>query len=653
MKYVILATLSKEIELSMYRMVSQRFFNYVVSVRRVYKRTAMILSDVVALPIALWSAYALRLADWWPQGYLVDSWWLFVFVPFFGVFVFAYFGLYRAVIRFMSGQAVWVVVGGVVIIALSIWSLAYLFSIEPFPRSVPVIFCLVALVYVGGSRLIFSHAYHWLLKYFVNKDAVLIYGAGGAGVQLVTSLFDSKEYQPIGFVDDDSGLLGATIKGLRVYGPSSIPELVDTYNVQHVLLALPNATNAERRNILKNLDSLEVCVQTIPSMPELLSGYASIGQLREVSIEELLGRDPVPPTQELMSKCIFDQVVMITGAGGSIGSELCRQVLMQSPKVLILFEISEYHLYKIEQELDGLLDTLDKKTPVYALLGNVADRSRVRSVLQHFSVDTVYHAAAYKHVPIVEHNVVEGVKNNILGTLVVAEEAAEVGVKNFILVSTDKAVRPTNVMGATKRFSEMILQNLARKKDTATFSMVRFGNVLGSSGSVVPLFRQQIEAGGPVTVTHKDITRYFMTIPEAASLVVQAGSMALGGDVFVLDMGESIKISELAERMIRLSGMDVKTPENPEGDIEILYKGLRPAEKLYEELLIGDNVIPTEHKKIMRAMEPALSDDEMQKYLSQILLLVGSSSHQELRDLLREAVVGYSPHDKFVDHLCV
>lgn len=632
------------------KLLTKRLTYKAATMRRSYKRLIMVCADLVALPLALWSGYALRLSEWWPESYLLEAWWLFFVVPIVGVYIFMRLGLYRAVVRFMGAQAIWAVVKGVMLLALVLWAVAFIFKVEHFPRSVPINFALAALVYVGGSRLLIRHYYHWLLKNYINKDAVLIYGAGGAGIQLATALADGREYYPVGFIDDDKSLCGSTIKSMSIHGPHMISELVEHADVKHVLLAVPHATNRERKLMLERLDGLNVHVQTIPSMPELLSGQASIEQLREVQIEELLGRDQVPPMASLMAKCIEGKVVMITGAGGSIGSELCRQVVTQNPRAVVLFEVSEFHLYQIEQELHRHLSEAEISIPIFPLLGSVVDKTRVQCIIRHFSVNTIYHAAAYKHVPLVEHNVTEGITNNIFGTKVVAEEAANAGVEYFILVSTDKAVRPTNVMGATKRFAEMILQNLS-KNNTTVFSMVRFGNVLGSSGSVVPLFRKQIREGGPITVTHKEITRFFMTIPEAASLVIQAGSMAEGGDVFVLDMGESVKIVELAKKMVQLSGLEIKSDENPDGDIEIKYTGLRPAEKLYEELLVGDNVVGTEHSKIMRANEIALTAEQIASYLEAMNKACERRDSEELREILQNAVSGYKPHDKLVDYL--
>jgi FlaA1/EpsC-like NDP-sugar epimerase len=624
----------------------------IISTSRSNKRLIMVFADLIALPLALWSGYALRLSEWWPQEYLLASWKLFLLLPFVGVFIFMRLGLYRAIVRFMGVQAIWAVSKGVFLLALVLWSAAFVFQIDPFPRSIPIGFALAALVYVGGSRLLVRHYYHWIITRHEDKEPVLIYGAGGAGIQLATALLNGKEFYPVGFIDDNKALWKSTIKGLLVHNPSKIIDLIESSSIKHVLLAVADASNSQRKKMLEKFEGCNVQVQTIPSMPEILSGRASIDQVRDVKIEELLGRDAVPSMSSLMSKCITKKVVLVTGAGGSIGSELCRQIIEQRPKVIVLLESNEYFLYKIEQELKELLKLESLNVPMFALLGSVTNRDRIAKLIKHFSVDTIYHAAAYKHVPIVEHNIVEGVANNIFGTQVVAEEAAKAGVGHFILISTDKAVRPTNVMGATKRFAEMILQQLAITKADTVFSMVRFGNVLGSSGSVVPLFKKQIQEGGPVTVTHKDITRYFMTIPEAASLVIQAGSMAQGGDVFVLDMGEPVKIVDLASRMVQLSGLELQTTENPDGDIQIQYTGLRPAEKLYEELLVGDNVVGTEHSMIMRANEDYLDEEPLAQYLNRLKAAIEINDSNALRQILIESIAGYQPHNELVDYYC-
>ncbi|WP_343805164.1 nucleoside-diphosphate sugar epimerase/dehydratase [Marinobacterium maritimum] len=631
--------------------VSSRSLHYrILTLGRNYKKALMVLADFIALPVALWSGYALRLSEWWPSAYMVEAWWLFIATPVVGLLVFMKLGLYRAVVRFMGAQAILAVFKGVVILAVLMWASAFFFNIDKFPRSVPVNFALAALVYVGGSRLLVRNYYHWLIGHYVKKEPVLIYGAGGSGVQLSTALAGGGEYVAVGFLDDDPALWKTTVSGMPVYDPTSIGQLIQSLGVTHVLLALPSASRSERRRILERLADHSVHVKTIPSMPELVSGEA-LATLREVDPEDLLGREPVPPVESLLASSIEDKVVLVSGAGGSIGSEICRQVLRNQPKALVLYELSEFALYSIEQELSKAAKAEGLNVPVYALLGSVLDAERVARIIDRFGVQTIYHAAAYKHVPMVEHNVFEGVRNNALGTRVMAEAALAAGVERFVLISTDKAVRPTNVMGATKRLAELVLQGLAERDSKTVFSMVRFGNVLGSSGSVVPLFRRQIEAGGPVTVTHPDITRFFMTIPEAASLVIQAGSMAKGGDVFVLDMGEPVKIVDLARRMIQLMGYEVRTEQHPDGDIAIEFSGLRPGEKLYEELLIGADVIGTEHPKIMRAHEELLPADQLQALLVQMSDAMAQDDSHQARKLLQQAVSGFTPSSPNMDLL--
>ncbi|MGB0466077.1 MAG: polysaccharide biosynthesis protein [Pontibacterium sp.] len=631
--------------------VSNTSLHYrVMTLSRNRKKIIMVIADFLALPMALWSGYAMRLAEWWPIDYMLAAWWLFLLTPVFGLLIFMKLGLYRAVVRFMGNQAIWAVVIGVALLALVMWSAAFIFKLEPFPRSVPINFALAALVYVGGSRLLVRNYYQWLLRYYTEKKPVLIYGAGGAGVQLALALAGGREYMPVGFLDDDRSLRDSVVGGVRVQSPEKIPELIERFRVTHVLLALPTISKVERKRILEALSEYPVHVKTMPSMPEIFSGEA-VDSLRDVDAEDLLGREPVPPIQSLLDMSIRDKVVLVSGAGGSIGSEICYQVLKSSPTALVLYELSEFSLYSIEQELSKMNAALGGKTKIYPVLGSVLDAEHVGKVISHFSVNTIYHAAAYKHVPIVEHNLFQGIRNNAIGTRVIAEAARAANVERFVLISTDKAVRPTNVMGATKRLAELILQDLAKGESKTVFSMVRFGNVLGSSGSVVPLFRKQIEAGGPVTVTHPDITRFFMTIPEAASLVVQAGSMAKGGDVFVLDMGEPVRIIDLAKRMIQLMGCEIKSVDNPYGDIDIEFSGLRPGEKLYEELLIGDRVTGTEHPKIMRAQEEQLEREELLEILQHLEQAAEKGDCEAGRGLLQRAVSGFSPSSPIVDWL--
>ena len=621
----------------------------IMTLGRNSKKAIMVLADFIALPLALWSGYALRLADGWPIEYMQEAWVLFVLAPVAGLLIFMRLGLYRAVVRYMGAQAILSVTKGVVLLAALLWGAAILLDIQPFPRSVPINFALAALVYVGGSRLLVRNYYHWLLRHYVEKEPVLIYGAGGSGVQLATALVGGAEYVPVGFLDDDKGLWKSTVNGFPVFNPADLKELLVTHGVTHVLLALPSVELSKRRMILESLSEFSVHVKTVPSMPEIVSGE-SVEALRDVDLEDLLGRDAVPADPKLIAQSIENKTVLVSGAGGSIGSEICRQVVSNDPSKIVLYEMSEFALYNIERELQGLVAQLDGDVEIYPVLGSVVDADRIGRVLARFNVQTIYHAAAYKHVPLVEHNIFEGIRNNTLGTKVMADAALAAGVERFVLISTDKAVRPTNVMGATKRLAEIVLQDLASRPSKTIFSMVRFGNVLGSSGSVVPLFRKQIEAGGPVTVTHPEITRFFMTIPEAATLVIQAGSMAQGGDVFVLDMGEPVKITDLARRMIQLMGGEVQSPDSPDG-IAINFSGLRPGEKLYEELLIGDAVVGTEHPKIMRAQEEMLTAVELDLILLDLSVSMEQGDNEAARMILEKAVHGFKPASPVVDWL--
>lgn len=639
-------TASRDAEL-----LKQRLHLRVAMLNRRYKRAIMVAADLFALPLAFWSAYALRFSKWWPIDYLDDVWWMFPMLPLVGVYIFARLGLYRAVVRYMGVQALMAVVKGVLLLSLILLASAFILRLQNFPRSIPVNFALVALLYVGGSRLLVRAYYQWIIKHYSDKQPVIIYGAGGAGAQLATALASGREFYVVAFFDDDRAMWGSSVLGIPVHCPTDAATLVAEYNVDRVLLALPSASRRERKHALDLLEGLPVHVQTVPSMPEIVSGQASVDQLREVEIEDLLGRDPVPPKKELLDISIYNKVVMVTGAGGSIGSELCRQILRSGPKKLIMLELSEFALYSIDQELQQQVRELNLETTLLPFLGSVCNQGRIEAIIQRYRVQTLYHAAAYKHVPLVEHNMFEGIRNNVIGTRVVMQTAADNKVERCILVSTDKAVRPTNVMGATKRLAELVVQDLAEQRKSTIFSMVRFGNVLGSSGSVVPLFRKQIQAGGPVTVTHPDINRFFMTIPEAALLVIQAGSMAQGGDVFVLDMGKPVKIVDLARRMIELSGLELITDKNPEGDIAIEFSGLRPGEKLYEELLIGDDVEGTSHPKIMRANEEILPHEILYGYLHELQVAELRQDIDGARAVLRKAVKGFTPNSDLVDWL--
>lgn len=560
--------------------------------------------------------------------------------------VFLRSGLYRAVVRYMGQQAIITIVQGACVSAVALAVTSFLTE-SRLPRSTPFIYAVLVLVFVGGSRLLVRSLYQGVRR--MQGDRVVIYGAGDSGRQLLQTLYHSSPFAPVAFLDDNPALHGSVINGVPVCRLDQLNELINDYQATHLLLAMPSVPRGRRREILTWLQDYPIHVQTVPSMVDLVSGRARVDELREVDIGDLLGRDPVPPNQELLRRCVEDKVVLVTGAGGSIGSELCRQILMAAPRELLLLDASEYALYATCRELEKSKGDAVKLTP---LLGSVRDRARLLQICKDFRVQTVYHAAAYKHVPIVEVNVVEGVANNVFGTLAAAEAAREAGVETFVLISTDKAVRPTNVMGASKRLAELVLQSIAAEDPgTTTFAMVRFGNVLGSSGSVVPLFREQICAGGPVTVTHKDVVRYFMTIPEASQLVIQAGAMAQGGDVFVLDMGEPVRIYDLAKTMIQLMGLEVKSEANPNGDIEIVFSGLRAGEKMYEELLIGDNVSGTNHPKIMRAEEDRLSSEQLRQYLHGLQLACASNDCEAIQALLQQTVNDFLPQDGINDAL--
>lgn len=572
--------------------------------------------------------------------------------------VFTLLGLYSSVIRYIALEGARPILVGTTIgslfLFLMLWS-----GYAPVPRSVPFTHALLATLLACSVRL-------WV-RFLVGraqaeeKEPVLIYGAGDAGRQLLNALRHGRTHKPVAFIDDALPLRGVQICGCRVHGPERLATLIERHAIATVLIAVPSASLTERKKILGRLEAFSVRVQTVPKMVDLLSGRAEVSQVREVAIEDLLGRSPVPPNPDLLARNIRDKVVMVTGAAGSIGSELCRQIVQQDPAILVLLEISEFGLYQIDMELRGLAAAQNRKVHIVPLLGSVGDRQRVETALRHFNVQTIYHAAAYKHVPLVEENSIQGLRNNVFGTRVLARAAHAAGVEVFVLISTDKAVRPTNVMGATKRIAELICQAEAAMSETTRFSMVRFGNVLGSSGSVIPRFRSQIAAGGPVTVTHPDINRYFMTIPEASQLVIQAGAMAHGGDVLVLDMGDPVRIVDLAARMINLYGLkpylindDLAVPGlDRDGDIGITFTGLRHGEKLYEELLIDAETRATDHPLIMSATEGALSTTHLEVLLRRLEAACDRCDLDGIRALLQSAPLGYRPSSAIVDLVSV
>lgn len=626
------------------------------------KAFILISADIFFAMFALWAAFSLRWGEMYtPKG---DEWYLFVAAPAIAVPIFVKLGLYRAIIRYIEVRALWTIIQATTLYALFFAFVLYESGIKGVPRTVLPLNWLNMMLLVGGSRFF---ARWWLGEVYLNlgggrgaknhsKKKVVIYGAGNAGVQLASALGYGREFRPVAFIDDDELLHKQKVNGLRIYPLSSLRYLIEKHQVSDVLLAMPSASRARKSEIIHLLEPFAVHVMSMPGLSDIAQGKVTIDTLQEVDIADLLGRDAVAPDQSLLHANIAGKVVMVTGAGGSIGSELCRQIISLQPESLILFEISEFALYAIEKELQHLLTKAknDKETKLIPVLGSVVNAKRCEKICKTFKVQTIYHAAAYKHVPMVERNPGEAVWNNIFGTLHAATAAINTEVETFVLISTDKAVRPTNTMGATKRFAELILQALSfnQANNTKTrFTMVRFGNVLGSSGSVVPLFKEQIARGGPVTVTDERIIRYFMTIPEAAQLVIQAGAMGQGGDVFVLDMGEPIRIVDLAKRMIHLSGLEIKDAEHPGGDIEISFTGLRPGEKLYEELLIGDNVSKTSHARIMRAQEQVIPWTELEKMLVALELATQDDNFERVRGVLADAVTGFVPQCEIEDLL--
>jgi FlaA1/EpsC-like NDP-sugar epimerase len=602
----------------------------------------MLLADGVALPAS--AAIAVWLVR--PEALELLPRWIWLIPPIIGVSGLGLGGFYRSVVRFMGFELVAAAFKTLTLVTLVLALGIGVVDTWPDAIRASSVFWLLGMVYVVGGRL----TVRWLLlTRNAAGDRVVIYGAGDAGAHLVSALQGRGDFVPVAFVDDNATLRGAVINGLAVHAPQHLMDLIEEFNVSRVLLALPSVSRRRRLEIINQLEQLPVHVQTMPDTADLAAGNARVDDIREVDITDLLGRDIVPPHPKLLDATIHGKSVMVTGAGGSIGSELCLQIAKLGPKRLVLLDISEAALYTIDQALQDLAQRKSLSVEVIALIGSAHHKDRVREVLETYAVETLYHAAAYKHVPLVEHNMIEGIHNNVFGTLHTAEAAIAAGVKSFVLVSTDKAVLPTNVMGATKRFAELVLQGLNQRGSATTFSMVRFGNVLASSGSVVPLFREQIRNGGPVTVTHPEIYRYFMTIPEAASLVLQAGSMGTGGDVFVLDMGKPVRIRDLAEKMIHLMGLTVRDEEHPDGDIEVRYTGLRPAEKLYEELLIGNNVSGTEHRSIMRAEEDFLPWDELKPLLDALWNACQRLDCTKAREVLLRAVTGYSPTKEVED----
>ena len=618
-----------------------------IQLPRNIKQACLLALDMVFVTAAMWLAVAFRYGHTHfhlgPVEYACAA-----VTVLLSAVVFLRLGLYRAVIRFMGQQAIWAVLTAVSYSTIILGATVF-FAKAGVPRSMPFIYFALALLGIGGTRLVVRAYYQAKLRSL--SENVIIYGAGESGRQLLTALHQGDQYRVVVFVDDDMNLQRSVINGLQVAKPRELEQLVAQHDITQVLLAIPSASAERRKEIINSLVGLPVYVRTVPRINELVSGQASVNQIQDISLDDLLGRDAVPPHPELIDRCITDKVVMVTGAGGSIGSELCRQILLSGPRELVLLDNSEYALYNIERELRELMVGAENEVELVALLGSVQDQRRLESIFRTFGVQTVYHAAAYKHVPMVEHNIAEGVANNVFGTWHAAEAARRAKVETFVLVSTDKAVRPTNIMGASKRFAEMILQGLAQEETSTRFCMVRFGNVLGSSGSVVPLFREQIASGGPVTVTHPEVSRYFMSIAEAAQLVLQASAMGTGGDVFVLDMGEPVRIVDLARRMIRLSGYEMDHDTHVGEHIDIEFIGLRPGEKLHEELLLGSNVSGTGHPMIMRAEEECLSPVGIRELLHELQRYCDAMDCVGITSVLNSTVSGFGDHQVRYDHL--
>lgn len=627
----------------------------ILSLSRFAKRLIVLALDSALCVFTVLIAFYLRLGEWVPL-FGSDAWqpaWAALVSLLLALPIFVTHGFYRAIFRYTGWSALMTVAKASLFYGVMYAGILVLVGVPGVPRTIGVIQPMLLLLLVGASRAVarfwLGGLYHSQLR-LAALPRVLIYGAGSAGRQLAAALANSHEMRVVAFLDDDRRLQGHLMNGLPIYDPANLGDLVAAENITTVLLALPSASRKRRNEILTRMLGAHVSVRTLPSVAELSQGKIGVSDLRELDIDDLLGREPVAPDAELLTRNIRGKVVLVTGAGGSIGGELCRQIVQAGPAVLLLVEQSEFALYAIHQELQA--EAGEGGCELVPLLASVQDAQRMRGIIATWRPQTVYHAAAYKHVPLVEHNPVEGVRNNVFGTLVTASVARECGVADFVLISTDKAVRPTNIMGASKRLAEMVLQALADRSGAATrFAMVRFGNVLGSSGSVVPKFRQQIRDGGPITLTHPDITRYFMTIPEAAQLVIQAGAMGRGGDVFVLDMGLPVKIMDLALRMIELSGLELRDAAHPDGDIAIEITGLRPGEKLYEELLIGDNPLPTKHPRIMKAHEDFLAWDALRAQLDALELALRDNDVAGLRRLLQTLVAGYVPSDEIVDWL--
>lgn len=624
--------------------IGMKMFNFLLNLSRNSKKIIALSIDTILIGIAYFGSFYIRF-DNNSTFYSKSYWFIFLILLPTTLFCFIKLGLYNAILRYVTIKIMKAILVVSSISSIIMLIIAYALQIS-MPRSITILYFILLTIVITGVRLLFRIITTYDRD---QKDNVIIYGAGDSGRQLLTALNQMNNYSAIAFIDDDEKLQKSYLHGVKIYSPELLPKLIEKYSVKKILLAMPSASMSRRKEIINALTYLSCEVLSIPKIEDIIAGKSKISTLNKVSIDDLLGREPIQPVPELLAANVANKIVMVTGAGGSIGSELCRQIITQKPKVLILFELSEFGLYAIESELNTRIKETHSDIELIPIIGTIQNKEHLSKIMRTFKVNTIYHAAAYKHVPLVEYNVIEGVKNNVFGTLNCAIAALESDVETFVLISTDKAVRPTNTMGTTKRVAELILQALAKQQSKTRFCMVRFGNVLGSSGSVVPLFKKQIEQGGPITLTHPEITRYFMTIPEASQLVIQAGAMGTGGDVFVLDMGDSVRIIDLARRMIQLNGLTEKSQSNPNGDIEIKISGLRPGEKLYEELLIGDNVHQTQHPRIMTAKEIMLDWNKLEPKLQELNDACNGYNLEKIRGLLLELPTSFNPVDGICD----
>ena len=622
--------------------------NDILNLPRWLKQLVVMLVDIFCVLLATWLAYSLRLEEW--HGFIPQQKFAYLAAVLLAIPVFIKFGGYKTVLRFAGAHSIVMMGKAIAIYGVLYFTAIFMLASPYIYRSIGLVQPIILFILMAGCRVFASIGFGFR-AYGKNGRPVLgtllIYGAGHSGMQIATALRQSGQYFLAGYIDDSPEYRGSTINGLTVHSPGEIARLIDTHGVTDILLAMPSIGRARRNQILQSLREFHIHVRSLPDLIDLAQGRVTVLDIKELEPDDLLGRESVEPDAKLIAKNILSKVVLVSGAGGSIGSELCRQILRAQPQKLLLLDHSEFNLYAIESELNTAIQATgsDPSEKIIPILGSVKDVGRLEEIFSRWKIDTVYHAAAYKHVPLVECNPLEGLQNNVIGTFNLATISQSHGVSNFVLISTDKAVRPTNVMGASKRFAELILQALAdvNKDDGTCFSMVRFGNVLDSSGSVVPLFREQIKVGGPITLTHAEVTRYFMTIPEAAQLVIQAGAMAHGGEVFVLDMGEPVKIFDLARRMVQLSGLSVRDEQNPHGDVEIVVTGLRPGEKLYEELLIGENPISTSHPRIMMAREEYLGFEDLTHEIELLRIAVEKTNFDDVVAQLKKLVHGYQP----------